>query len=202
MPRTHRRFTAEFKAEAVKLSRGTLEFLADPASPYHDKAFDPARPVIFYCAVGGRSALGADLMRELGYTNVAHLEGGFTAWKAAGRAVEGPGEPGAAPRGWSRPTRCATELLRAGPGGSARPRSAVGMKIRSTSDDDRMARCDGRRPVHHAERSRSIPLLRRGRSRRARLPEKRRTGFTGLQDSAPRGPRSVAATRSRILFIL
>ncbi|MBW8056722.1 MAG: rhodanese-like domain-containing protein [Candidatus Methylomirabilales bacterium] len=50
--------------------------------------FDPARRVILYCASGGRSALAADTLRQLGYSNVAHLDGGFPAWKEAGRPVQ------------------------------------------------------------------------------------------------------------------
>jgi rhodanese-related sulfurtransferase len=73
---------------AVHVPRGMLEFVADPASPYHRAGFDPDRRVILHCASGGRSALGAATLRELGYARVAHLEGGFKAWKEAGRTVE------------------------------------------------------------------------------------------------------------------
>jgi rhodanese-related sulfurtransferase len=74
---------------AVAAPRGMLEFYADPTSPYHRPEFDPNRRVILHCAAGGRSALAADTLAQLGYTNVAHLEGGFTAWKEAGQPVEG-----------------------------------------------------------------------------------------------------------------
>jgi rhodanese-related sulfurtransferase len=73
---------------AVHAPRGMLEFWADPTSPYHRAEFDPGRRVVLYCAGGGRSALAADTLQQMGYTNVAHLDGGFTAWKAAGRSVE------------------------------------------------------------------------------------------------------------------
>jgi rhodanese-related sulfurtransferase len=66
-----------------------LEFWADPTSPYHRAEFDPNRRIILHCASGGRSALAADMLRELGYTNVAHLDGGLKAWKEAGHSVEG-----------------------------------------------------------------------------------------------------------------
>ena len=59
-----------------------LEFYADPSSPYHRAEFDPARRTILFCASGGRSALAADALQTLGYTRVAHLEGGFKAWQA------------------------------------------------------------------------------------------------------------------------
>ena len=74
---------------ATHASRGMLEFYADPSSPYHRAEFDPNRRVIFHCASGGRSALAATTVQQLGYTNVAHLDGGFNAWKEAGRPVEG-----------------------------------------------------------------------------------------------------------------
>jgi rhodanese-related sulfurtransferase len=74
---------------AVFAPRGMLEFWADPTSPYHRAEFDPNRRIILHCASGGRSALAADMLRELGYTNVAHLDGGLKAWKEAGHSVEG-----------------------------------------------------------------------------------------------------------------
>ena len=74
---------------AISAPRGMLEFWADPTSAYHRPEFDPSRRVILHCAAGGRSALAADTLQQLGYTNVAHLDGGFTAWKEAGQPVEG-----------------------------------------------------------------------------------------------------------------
>jgi rhodanese-related sulfurtransferase len=76
-------------AGAVFAPRGMLEFWADPSSPYHRPEFDPDRRVIVHCASGGRSALAADMLQQLGYGNVAHLDGGLAAWKAAGKPVEG-----------------------------------------------------------------------------------------------------------------
>jgi rhodanese-related sulfurtransferase len=73
---------------AVHAARGMLEFYADPASPYHRPEFDRARRTILYCASGGRSALAAQTLRVLGYTDVAHLDGGFKAWIASGRPAE------------------------------------------------------------------------------------------------------------------
>jgi rhodanese-related sulfurtransferase len=74
---------------AIAAPRGMLEFYADPTSPYHLPELDPSRRVILHCAAGGRSALAADTLQQMGYTDVAHLDGGFTAWKEAGRPVEG-----------------------------------------------------------------------------------------------------------------
>ena len=74
---------------AISAPRGMLEFWADPSSPYHRAEFDPNRRVILHSAAGGRSALAADTLQQLGYTDVAHLDGGFTAWKEAGQPTEG-----------------------------------------------------------------------------------------------------------------
>lgn len=70
---------------AVSAPRGMLEFWADPTSPYHRSEFDPGRRIILHCASGGRSALAADTLQQMGYSNVAHLDGGFKAWVAAGQ---------------------------------------------------------------------------------------------------------------------
>lgn len=78
---------------AVHVSRGMLEFRADPASPYHDKKFDPAKPVIIYCASGGRSALAGKTLKDMGYTEVYNL-GAFKDWAEAGGDIEKPIEPG------------------------------------------------------------------------------------------------------------
>jgi rhodanese-related sulfurtransferase len=74
-------------AGAVHVSRGMLEFRADPELPSHDKAFDKNKTVIVYCASGGRSALAGKLLKDLGYANVYNL-GGFKDWADAGGAVE------------------------------------------------------------------------------------------------------------------
>lgn len=69
---------------AIHAPRGMLEFYADSTSPYHREEFDPEQRLILYCASGGRSALGASALRQLGFRRVAHLDGGYTAWRAAG----------------------------------------------------------------------------------------------------------------------
>lgn len=76
-------------AGAAHASRGMLEFYADPSSPYHKAEFSPDNRVILYCASGGRSALAVLALRDLGYTNVAHLDGGFKAWQEAGKPING-----------------------------------------------------------------------------------------------------------------
>ncbi|CAN5318740.1 rhodanese-like domain-containing protein [soil metagenome] len=72
---------------AVNVSRGMLEFRADPESPYHDKAFDPAKTVIVYCASGGRSALSGKTLQDLGYKDVRNL-GAFKDWAEKGGPIE------------------------------------------------------------------------------------------------------------------
>lgn len=75
-------------AGSVHVPRGMLEFRADPTSPYHQEGLEPQRRVILHCATGGRSALAAVALEEMGYENVAHLDGGFKGWVAAGRPVQ------------------------------------------------------------------------------------------------------------------
>ena len=64
------------------------QFKADPAASTHVADLDKGRRTILYCAVGGRSALAAASLRGLGYTDVAHLDGGLEAWLDAGRPTE------------------------------------------------------------------------------------------------------------------
>ncbi|MBO3746804.1 rhodanese-like domain-containing protein [Streptosporangiaceae bacterium NEAU-GS5] len=78
---------------AVQAARGMLEFWADPTCPYHREEFDPGAKIILYCSSGGRSALAAQTLQELGYLDVAHLEGGLNAWKEHGRPVMYQGGP-------------------------------------------------------------------------------------------------------------
>jgi len=80
-------------AGAVHVSRGMLEFRADPESPYHDKNFAKDKTVILYCASGGRSALAAKLLKDMGYSQVYNV-GAFKEWAESGGAIEKPIEPG------------------------------------------------------------------------------------------------------------
>lgn len=73
---------------AIHASRGMLEFYADPRSPYHKPELSPGSRIILHCASGGRSALAVHTLRQLGYDNVAHLDGGFKAWKDSGNPVD------------------------------------------------------------------------------------------------------------------
>ena len=73
---------------SVHVPRGMLEFWADPASPYYRDFFTPDRRVVLYCAGGGRSALAAQALKDMGFADVAHVEEGFGGWHKAGKPVE------------------------------------------------------------------------------------------------------------------
>lgn len=72
---------------AVHVNRGLLEFKADDATASHDPAFRKDRPVITYCASGGRAALAAKTLKDMGYARVYSL-GGFKDWVEAGGETE------------------------------------------------------------------------------------------------------------------
>ena len=74
---------------AFLCTRGMLEFWIDPDSPYHKPVFAEDRQFVFFCAGGWRSALAAKTAQDMGLDKVAHVEGGFGAWKQAG----GPADP-------------------------------------------------------------------------------------------------------------
>lgn len=73
---------------AKHVPRGMLEFWADPASPYYRDWFQEDRRIVLFCAGGGRSALAAKALQDMGFANVAHLEPGFSGWQEAGEAIE------------------------------------------------------------------------------------------------------------------
>jgi rhodanese-related sulfurtransferase len=69
--------------------RGMLEFWVDPQSPYHKKVFaDESKEFVLFCGGGWRSALAAKALQDMGMTNVAHIEGGFTEWVKQGGPTE------------------------------------------------------------------------------------------------------------------
>ncbi len=73
---------------AMHSPRGMNEFWIDPTSPYHKPVYASGKRFVIYCAGAWRSALEAKMFQDMGLTNVAHMAGGFTAWKAAGLPVE------------------------------------------------------------------------------------------------------------------
>jgi rhodanese-related sulfurtransferase len=74
---------------AFHCPRGMLEFWIDPESPYHKPAFAQDKRFVFFCAGGWRSALAAATAQEMGLKPVAHLGGGFRAWREVGGPTEG-----------------------------------------------------------------------------------------------------------------
>src|ERR1700716_3362526 len=75
---------------AFHCPRGMLEFWIDPASSYHKAQFAQDKRFVFFCAGGLRSALAAQAAQRMGLKPVAHISGGFGAWKNAGGPVEAP----------------------------------------------------------------------------------------------------------------
>jgi len=73
---------------AFHCPRGMLEFWIDPESPYHRKVFAEPKRFLFFCAGGWRSALATKTAQDMGLEKVAHIEGGFGAWRKAGGPVE------------------------------------------------------------------------------------------------------------------
>ena len=78
---------------AFHCPRGMLEFWIDPASHYHKPQFAQDKRYVFFCAGGLRSALAAQTAQRMGLKPVAHIGGGFGAWKKAGGPVEAPEPP-------------------------------------------------------------------------------------------------------------
>ncbi len=72
---------------ALHVPRGLLEFAADPQSPSHQPRFETDKPVILYCAGGGRATLAGQALKELGYGEVYNL-GGFADWVESGGAID------------------------------------------------------------------------------------------------------------------
>ena len=73
---------------ALHCPRGMLEFWIDPESPYHKPVFAEDKRFVFFCAGGWRSALAAATAQDMGLKPVAHMGGGFSAWREAGGPVE------------------------------------------------------------------------------------------------------------------
>jgi len=81
---------------AFHAPRGMLEFWVDPDSPYFKPVFGTGNKFVFFCAAGWRSALATQQVQRMGLGPVAHIAGGFKAWKESGGPVkvhERPAEP-------------------------------------------------------------------------------------------------------------
>jgi rhodanese-related sulfurtransferase len=77
---------------ALHCPRGMLEFWIDPESPYHKPAFAEDKKFLFFCAGGWRSALAAQAAHRMGLKPVAHIQGGFGAWRKANGPIEPPAD--------------------------------------------------------------------------------------------------------------
>ncbi len=75
---------------AIHCPRGMIEFWIDPQSPYHKPVFGEDKKFVFFCAAGWRSALATQTAQRMGLKPVAHIKGGFGAWKKAGGPVDLP----------------------------------------------------------------------------------------------------------------
>ena len=73
-----------FVPDSVHAPRGFLEFIADPEGPMHDPRLTTGKRIVVYCGTGGRSALAAKTLKDMGFPRVASLVGGVQAWHAAG----------------------------------------------------------------------------------------------------------------------
>lgn len=73
---------------ALHAPRGMLEFWVDPESPYHKPEFSSGKKYVFFCAMGWRSALATKAMQDMGLEPVAHIDGGFAAWKESGADIQ------------------------------------------------------------------------------------------------------------------
>ena len=73
---------------ALHAPRGMLEFWLDPASPYHKPEFITDKKLILFCAGAWRSALAVKTLKDMGFENIAEMEGGFGAWKKRGAQIE------------------------------------------------------------------------------------------------------------------
>lgn len=84
-----RELTAGTVTGSYHAPRCMLEFWVDPESPYHKKIWaDESKEFILFCGAGWRSALAAKTLQDMGMTNVAHIDGGYTAWVEAGAPTE------------------------------------------------------------------------------------------------------------------
>jgi len=83
---------------ALHAPRGMLEFWVDPESPYHKEIFASGKTFVFFCAGGLRSALATRAVQDMGLTPVAHIAGGFGAWKEMGGPIEPKEQPSPKPK--------------------------------------------------------------------------------------------------------
>ena len=73
---------------SVHAPRGFLEFIADPEGPTHNPVFSSGKRLVVYCGSGGRSALAAKTLAEMGFGDVVNLVGGIQAWSQASGPID------------------------------------------------------------------------------------------------------------------
>ena len=77
-----------FVAGSLHAPRAFIEFMVDPESPMYQEVFGSGRRLVLYCGSGGRSALAAKTLEEMGVAKVSHMAGGIAAWSQAGGPLE------------------------------------------------------------------------------------------------------------------
>tara|TARA_B100000029_G_scaffold74464_1_gene66339 strand:+ start:1047 stop:1409 length:363 start_codon:yes stop_codon:yes gene_type:complete len=74
---------------SLHISRGLLEFSIHPDSPFvQNNQLDLNKELVLFCAAGGRSALAAKTLKEMGFKNVSHVDGGFGLMKEKGFKIK------------------------------------------------------------------------------------------------------------------
>ena len=74
---------------STHVPRGLLEFSLNPNSPLvQNKIIDTSKDIVLFCAAGGRSALAAKTLKEMGFKNVSHIDGGFSAMEQEGFKIK------------------------------------------------------------------------------------------------------------------
>jgi rhodanese-related sulfurtransferase len=74
-------------AGAVRVTRGMIEFAADPSTPFHEASLQKDADIVLICGAGGQAALAGKTLKDMGYQNVSNV-GGFGDWKDAGGPTE------------------------------------------------------------------------------------------------------------------
>lgn len=72
---------------SVHIPHDVLKSTADPASPLYDATLEKDKRIILHCSTGGRSPANVEMLKSMGYTNIAQLDGGLNGWKESGRKI-------------------------------------------------------------------------------------------------------------------
>jgi len=74
-------------AGALRIPRGMIEFVADPATPFYNDTLQKDSELFLVCGAGGQAALAGKTLTDMGYTSVTNI-GGISEWKDAGGPME------------------------------------------------------------------------------------------------------------------